>query len=404
MININFVKDNINTYNTRIRKGKASEVYYNGFKVFTSDGNTVDIIDNMFCMNSTCLNKVIKNEKIKDYLKELKSLRDYFFTSFKIKSIKFDLGEANNINWQQRNEIKQLGIDLEKKVYYFEETSIEKEFEILKVMFHDYKHGNSNVFKNLKITYDYIHKEMDIYDAIKKIPDLVKMYVTYTKYEKEKYYQHLFLLNLNNDKINEESYRTIFGDKDVIPFEEEYYIVDGKESDNNGRIDCVFYSKNGKSITDIYLIELKVDTGVIGGANGIHKHLLDIEHIDELNKSFFDNLIERINYRNECLDNEKYIPLDGKNYNAHFYIIIGKNKSSNDQIESKVKSLRDINSSTYNEVKKEIQKYSNEVDRIQEIYKVANKKMEIKLFIDDNIWNLDDNFNPNFIDKTDWIK
>ena len=71
---------------------------------------------------------------------------------------------------------------------------------------------------------------------------------------------------------NEKYYQRI--NKDILPFEEEYCTNEG--SKDKGRIDCSYVIINNKKLTDIYLVELKVNDGVVDGTNGVNKHFIDI--------------------------------------------------------------------------------------------------------------------------------
>ena len=177
-----------------------------------------------------------------------------------------------------------------------------------------------------------------------KVPGLTSFYEEYTHLEMEKKYQHLFLLNIKNDVENGYLHQNVFGKKEIIPFEEEYYI-----NYPGGRIDCIFYAVNDNLITDIYLIELKVDSKVLGGTNGIPTHLSDIDDIDD--NVFYSTLLEYINERNQIL-NDKYIPYNySEDFNKHFFVIVGRYKCSEKYIKKLVSDLNDEKSSLYKNVK-----------------------------------------------------
>lgn len=161
------------------------------------------------------------------------------------------------------------------------------------------------------------------------------------KDELEKKYQHLFMLY--GDKAT-----NIF-DKTAYPFEEEYEIKKEKGTDK-GRVDCVFYSidKNTLKMTDLYLIEIKVDETVIAENNGVLTHLCDIRH-NVNNIKYFNEIVERIEYRikNKAAydygfkirDIENF-KLNKEGYNKHFYTIVGL--TNDDSRKQSIKLLKQL--------------------------------------------------------------
>ncbi len=186
-----------------------------------------------------------------------------------------------------------------------------------------------NYDSNFNSNYNKDSKNLDILDKFNKdIENAILEYEISTKVELEKKYQHSFMIK------NKLSYYPNLSS--VIPFEEEYYTTrkeddskDDDTSDKRGRIDCIFVdTKENKN--DIYLIELKVNEGVIGkkddlDEHGINTHLVDINNLlnNENNLSlntFLENIKNRYNYRNEILDDPSRIS-DIKNCNLHYWII-----------------------------------------------------------------------------------
>lgn len=389
-------KDN---FYVRIREGKSSEVYYNGIEPFKISNNKLKNINNdLFVFNSTNISNSIKNNNKDDLIKCLKYNRNVFFDLFEVKSINFKKGDIGfKIEEKFNNVLKELGaIEVKNNRYEIniKNLSIEDEYSLLKTIWIDYKKGRSNLFKNVKFKFNKKGKELTL-EEIKKedVTKLVKDYFTYTKVEKEKYYQHLFLLDKDEKSLRK---KIMFSNNDVKPFEEEYYIAETK--DGNGRIDCIFYKEMNGYITDIYMIEIKVDTGVIGGSNGLHKHLLDILHIDDMSKDkdFYWKIIDRINYRN----NEKLKVAE--NLKKHFFIVIGRCNSSLEKVEKAIRDLNDVNSSLYIGVEEKMDK--NEVEPLNKIYEKCLKDIDVKLFVDQTKWNVSDNFKPNYEDFTKWLK
>ena len=110
-------------------------------------------------------------------------------------------------------------------------------------------------------------------------------------------------------------------------------LKDEKAKAKTGRIDCIVYkyktgNNNERLISDIYMIELKVNCDIILGDNGVMTHLEDINAFLNLDgkciKTYqyydYDTLEKRINDRIEILDGGK---ANFKNVSKHFYTIIG---------------------------------------------------------------------------------
>ena len=205
------------------------------------------------------------------------------------------------------------------------------------------------------------------------------------------------------DGYNNCEFKGIFNNK-VIPFECEYYIDEVKQ---DGRIDVVFYSVNSTNnidtLTDLYLIELKVDTKVLGESNGVHKHLLDIKNIKSMNNNFYNDLEKRIKYRYN-FENNKELKI-GK-YQTHFYIIIGQCDKSTKGI---LQSLKTLNAIKENKLKRKVElngdyeKYNN--TPVKDILGEIEKDIDIQLFIDTNPWIADSNvFKPHFENFTDILE
>ena len=185
----------------------------------------------------------------------------------------------------------------------------------------------------------------------KNIEDAISNYEKITKVELEKKYQHSFMTK------NKLSYYS--GLSSVDPFEEEYYtresdndLRDDDASDKRGRIDCIFVDTN-ENKKDIYLIELKVNEGVIGKKNDLSEHGINT-HLDDINKlinnegklnltKFLENIENRYNYRNEKLGKLSRIS-DINEYNLHYWIICaiqGEEQTHAQKVWDKIKNLKD---------------------------------------------------------------
>ena len=215
----------------------------------------------------------------------------------------------------------------------------------------------------------------------------------------EKKYQQQFMLNASKSNIFS---------KPVVPFEEEYPLTNyhrkEKDSYKTGRIDTVFYSHKNNEITDIYLIELKVDEKVILGNNGVLTHLDDIQDIiDNRNakqKNFFDELIKNINDTNIILNtlpgNLEY----SKDLKIHFYTICGfTNDKSRVMVDESMKKLS--NSLKINELykNKKLPAWCNN-NTITTIGKEIDNEYFIKFFYEKNNWTIDTPISDEFEDVT----
>lgn len=346
--------NNTKGFYVRLRKdlSKSGKIYYGGFKI--NQESNQKISKSFFKFNSTNIQKSLEKKKSEDLIKQISKCRQEWFDTYKLTQIKFEKSD-----YAQKNEEKFMAklneIQKEFNVKYKNENiielnfnSVEEEFKILKTLWNIDENGKKNVencfFKNLKFQEKKRGGKLSVEKVKNLIPSLTKFYEDYTHVEKEKKYQHLFLLNIKNNEENGYLYENIFGKKEITPFEEEYYI-----NYPGGRIDCVFYAVKDNVITDIYLIELKVDDKVLGGTNGIPTHLIDIENIEE--NSFYNRLLEYINERNELLYSN-YIPYKYlKNFNKHFFVIIGRNECEKKDIKSLVSSLNNEESDLYKTVK-----------------------------------------------------
>lgn len=390
--------DQQDNFYIRIREKKKAEVYYNGIEPFKISNNELtDFNERLFVFNSTNINNA-KN----DLITCLKNNREKFYDKFELKSICFEKG-TYSISHEKEfvSSLNEVQAVLENGKYKIDgkRLTIEDEYSILKKIWVDYKRATSNLFQGIELKWNKQPKKIGIEDIKKFVPKLIKDYFEYTKPEIEKYYQHLFLLY--KDELCLRS-KKMFSKNNVKPFEEEYYI---DEINKDGRIDCIFYKDDQTFITNIYLIEIKVDTNVIGNSNGLHKHLLDIRHINDMNEDFYKTIIERINYRNKILYNCNTELEAATNLKKHFFIVIGRNNSSVEKIESSIIDLSDETSALYKNVQSKInKKYQDEVEPLFKIYEKCQEDIEVKLFVDQTKWNVSDTFEPNYEDCTKWLK
>ncbi len=173
----------------------------------------------------------------------------------------------------------------------------------------------------------------------------------------EKSYQHFFMLRAHemNDLFE------IQKDEKIDYFEQEYGIYNpkvygsehfkkDKKTDKTGRIDCIVYKYklDGKKrlISDLYMIELKVNCDVILGDNGVMTHLEDIcafLNYEGNVKYRYSTLEKRINDRIKILSGGKE-EARFENVAKHFYTVIGytnENESEKEIIMGMLKKLND---------------------------------------------------------------
>lgn len=182
-----------------------------------------------------------------------------------------------------------------------------------------------------------IKKAIDDYSASEKV---------------EKKYQHEFMLHAQDSNIFSKS-----PDEHVAHFEQEYGIINirsknGVTKEKRGRIDCIFYKykeSNSKiNITDIFLIEIKVDSKVVLKDNGVITHLDDIKAFLKFKNNRYSSyelptLKDRIIYRLAFLKNIPESSITISNCKMHFYTVFGFHEDS-ERIKTteQIKGLCDI--------------------------------------------------------------
>lgn len=278
---------------------------------------------------------------------------------------------------------------------------------IKKVEFNEFK----VIAKKSNISIENITDLKDKNSFINTVKDAINSYKG--KDQLEKKYQHQFLLygNMTN----------LFSDYkcNILPFEQEYYIIEKSKSKYNGRIDCIFYGYKKTLLTDIFLIEIKVDDGVLGLGNGIHKHLIDIYYLkdnyfnceaDNYGKKFFENLTNRINIRREALGDTRLII--SQQLKIHFYTIIGVSDiTKKESVNLYLDNLNNKKSDEYKGVINQIEEYYlNDILPLKEYFEELNgkqyfnlldKDFDIKLYVSENFWNCkNEEFNQTYINKT----
>ena len=100
---INELLSKYSNYNIRIRKGKDAKVYYDGFKPFEVNSKLSSINREMLYFNSANINKCEKNSNMKaNFIKKMNNLRDYYYKTFCINRITFQIGDYGKRNTEER--------------------------------------------------------------------------------------------------------------------------------------------------------------------------------------------------------------------------------------------------------------------------------------------------------------
>lgn len=188
------------------------------------------------------------------------------------------------------------------------------------------------------------------YDALEKI--VKERILAYNKSEddtSEKSYQQRLMNKMFDREEKEKLFKT-----DYCPFlnsnafEMEYNLFEDIRStrlstSNKGRVDNIFI-KGDK----ILFIELKYDEDVIGGTNGIHKHLIDLINGFEKNKEALEEIYDYVCDYNEVLyhfeNKYEFIIDDAKRFydidaSKEFIIICGYSKGNRDNVLNKLKEI-----------------------------------------------------------------
>lgn len=151
-------------------------------------------------------------------------------------------------------------------------------------------------------------KAIEVYAL--KPEKIVKTDFSNTREDSEKAYQQKLMLVLNNNQAK----RKIVGEKNSpfdeidLPFEMEYVIYPSpkkkttnskrEQANRKGRLDNIVISAETETLK---LIEIKIDSDVIGKTNGIHKHLLDLANCVQKNPNFVKEILEHARTRKEIL-------------------------------------------------------------------------------------------------------
>lgn len=433
----NFIEEYKNKYVFRIRNDKTL-LYYKGIQAFIlkEDGNgniDISISKSTFKCNPTSisdyngdyksdlislcknLSMTMKNISFEiatkyDEMEMRKCLDDFFnYCDFKFPNLISKDSILNNIddifyNLKKLNNITDIR-DYEKNhrininfnyILKNIEDIIDLQYNFYKKMIINDGIIVKNRIKNTKFSYA-IKIDNNLNVLIETIEKAIDNYKGSDCLEKK--YQQQFMLNASKSNIFS---------KDVIPFEEEYPLINYHRKENDsyktGRIDTIFYAFENKEITDIYLIELKVDEKVILGNNGVLTHLDDIQDIidkrTKTQKKFFDELILNINYTNSILETFPHDFKYSKDLIVHFYTICSfTNNESRKIVKGLMEKLSNISEINKLCNSKKLPNWCKE-NTIISIGKEIPKKYFIKFFYEKNNWIIDNPISEIFDDVT----
>ncbi len=385
-------------------------IYYNGIKAFCVENKSCDakhvkisIPENIYKLNRTNFTNLIRlssndiYEKINTFLDNIclirESMKSYFKISLSEGKLKFgrsyfedtysaqgkklsEYKKVRSFAWKRlellEEQLNKLGTSINLEKIKAELNNLKPEGEIkftlknsdkltnrkiveVETLFILYltftkidgklKNDNRTGFKLPYMKIDISYHDIDVSklnNFNSAVENAILAYEKNTKEELEKKYQHYFMLSkmLQNNGLPK-----------CQAFEEEYYTFesDGEKNEgkDRGRIDCIFLEPK-KSQSEIYLIELKVNEGVIGKVNdleehGINTHLYDIDKLlkndDKLNlNDFLKNIVNRYNYRNKILGNFNRIH-DSEKCNLHYWIICAINGKDFDEEQKHAKKV-----------------------------------------------------------------
>ena len=143
------------------------------------------------------------------------------------------------------------------------------------------------------------------------------------------------------------SIKDMVEDNDSFSDEQEEYIGgERSRSNKKGRIDNIFIDYES-SPQRVKFVELKMDDGVIGGTNGLHKHLLDMANCLMKNNKFKEEFTRIVNTRDEILKDAGIIieshPRLETDFQISYDIICGysEKESARDYVIEAIESIKD---------------------------------------------------------------
>lgn len=412
----------------RIRGSESLQVkvYYQGVKYFDYEKDEFKLNKAVFIPN----NKNRKNLKIEEIPKEVKKdVEDIKKLNFEFtigtefedtqnKSISLPCkvrGKDTNamkkkleIEWKEY--YQNLKIEKGNKEYFFcigENNHIEFE-KLYSLMLKGYEKcpsikfyvelKNTTILKKNKKELEEFLNELDVImkrridrycgENQEKMDDYIL-----TREDSEKAYQQKLMEIMYNKDKRIKLDEVIFKNKKAIPFEMEYSMSSKEKKKRiKGRIDNLIVRDN-----TLIMLELKMGTRVIGGTNGIHKHLIDLCHIFENNKKILEQVSKHIHERERMIEkyeiDTKYrITGEGKIalQEKEYYIICGYHEAKGITKEEVKKELDRIYTKTIKEV--EILKIPTNYERS----KLTEESKTVKKFHQ----KLEKNYHENLLNMT----
>ncbi len=365
----------------RIRE-TGDSIYYKGIEAFEIKNDCIEVVDNIYQLNNAFIKS--HKEELENSQERQKILNTYVDMRNKLINLKllkiqeqptieFEKGDGESykdriaeVNDNKEKIIKNIQIQL-KNNNYKKDVELDQDngdgkyklkintnclelIDIEYIVMNAFVNFNEAEWKEPKKRYlnqnvsgwkkptnkvtEVIRKNIKEVDkeCLEKILDTIKECIDeYLKIspENERNYQSQFMLSDDTKKKliyeikkangNNISYNdiTVNDYEYLYPFEKEYFILN-----TDGRIDCIFFDIKENENADVYLIELKVNENVLGGNNGVHKHLSDIDKLLKKDKETLKrDLKTYMNYRCDALDeqNKKIEEIN----NIHFWTIIG---------------------------------------------------------------------------------
>lgn len=235
----------------------------------------------------------------------------------------------NTINYFKLNELLKIGID-----------NTVKQKGIKKIKFNEKLVGSKKIYteEEYRIIDSIMENRIKTYNFGVLLEEDKEEYID----NNEKIYQQL-LMNKMFDKNEREQLFKVdncpFKDSNAYEMEYNLYAANRtnrKQKTKKGRVDNIFISGN-----KILFTELKYDEKVIGGTNGIHKHLIDLINGFEKNDEALSEIYDYVCDYNDVLtyinDKEEYIIKNVKRFNdkeveKEFIIICGYSNSKRDVV------------------------------------------------------------------------
>lgn len=418
----------------RIRENSEDLVYYHGIKAFIINKKsrrkkeeTIEIVTDILQVNAELIKGISKKKAI-DKVNEIRTLVKGLFGLKNKPYIKYNestsnykdkeevLEEINKYLLEELSLKKYFSYDNKKLFYKIDtlEEFVSTEYEIVncftnKFVKRGWKKPDINLWEAKKINLSdikidnegnlvlktYIKDGNEIKITQNNIKEAIEKYEKIS-FEEEKNYQHQFMVNkFIENKIDDF--------KNILRFEEEYYTSDKESGSSNnndrGRIDNVFINIDNEGNGILYLIELKYGYSVLGGSNGLHKHLADIKELLTKDKDkFIVKLMDRVNYRIRSISklSESYHEVK-QIKKINYWVVMGYGSEiDKKEIIRVIKEFYGDYSVCDRKGKKQCQKYDDVIKHydlpedsasLEKEIEKTNKYCNVRIFLDDTIYD-----------------